>query len=92
MSGDIRRDLAQVAISRAMKLWRTESYVEQPAEAVKFNRYQELTRDQLDQGVKALVAHCNLSGGSMGDMDLYKLVRTYLWDEEARAAINVIVK
>jgi len=40
----------------------------------------------------ALVLECNLSGGSIGDMDLYKLVRCYLHSEEARAEINAIVK
>jgi hypothetical protein len=40
-----------------------------------------------------LVLATNLSGGSVeNDVDLYKLVRTYLWDDEARGEINAVVR
>lgn len=80
------------AVNAAMKNYRGESYVEPPKTTVCIDDYRRLSRFQSDQGVIALVHATNLSGGSMGDMDLYKLVRTYLWDEKARAAINDVVK
>lgn len=63
-----------------------------PSVRVYSDEYQNLSRLQIDQAVIAFVLHLNLSGGSVGDMDLYKLVRTYLWDEGAMAEINKIVE
>jgi len=80
------------AINAAMKNYRGESYVEPPKKTVCIDDYRRLSRFQSDQGVIALVHAANLSGGSIDDMDLYKLVRTYLWDDEARSAINAVVK
>lgn len=82
----------QAAINRELKVFRGGNYEVPPQEVVDGNEYHKLTRLQSDQGVVALVLACNLSGGSIGDMDLYKLVGTYLWSEQARAAINDVVK
>jgi hypothetical protein len=62
-----------------------------PEQVVKSGSYKTLSRHQIDQGVIALVLAANLSGGSMGDMDLYRLARTYLWSDEARTEINAVV-
>lgn len=70
---------------------RSASYVEPPKQVVTSAAYNTLNRHQIDQGVIALVHACNLSGGSMGDMNLYKLMRTYLRSPDARAEINGVV-
>jgi len=82
---------AQHAIHSAMKRFQPGSYVKQPTDRVCFNEYDKLTRTQIDQGVVALVLECNLSGGSVGDMDLYKLARCYLQNQNARTEINAII-
>jgi hypothetical protein len=79
------------AINKALEGYRGPGYVDPPKKVVKFDKYKKLSRHQVDQGVIALVHACNLSGGSVLDMDLYKLVRTYLWSQEARDAINNVV-
>lgn len=83
---------AQTAINQALKKYLGKSYVEPPAKKIYSDEYNKLSRLQIDQGVIALVHSCNLSGGSIGDVDLYKLVRTYLFDQEARAKINAVVE
>jgi hypothetical protein len=83
---------AQASIHNAMKKFRADSYVKQPTDRVGLNEYDKLSRLQIDQGVVALVLECNLSGGSVGDIDLYTLIRNYLWHPEARTEINAIVK
>lgn len=93
MSSDKQDKLVvQGAIHSAMKKFRADLYVEQPTERICFNEYKKLSRLQIDQGVVALVLECNLSGGSVGDVDLYKLLRCYLHSEDARAEINAIVR
>lgn len=79
-------------INKVMKRFMQSSYVEPPDQVIRSDGYKKLNRHQLDQGVVALVLAANLSGGSIGgDVDLYKLVRTYLWGEEARNEINAVV-
>lgn len=85
------KNIAKAEINKALRLFRP-SYVEQHVDGVDHASYKKLSRDQIDQGVIALVLECNLSGGSVMDMDLYKLFRTYLWSPEARAEINAVVK
>jgi hypothetical protein len=87
----VKKAQAQALIAQALKLFRGESYVKQPKKVISSASYNDLSRHQLDQGVIALVVHANLSGGSAGDMNLYKLVRTYLWDTQARTEINAVV-
>jgi hypothetical protein len=79
------------AINDALKSFRGPSYVEPPKQVVASDRYKKLSRHQIDQGVIAFVHACNLSGGSIVDMDLYKLVRAYLWDQQGRKEINALV-
>jgi hypothetical protein len=93
LSSDYRavKRKAQAMIQGAMMLYRGESHEKMPYDGVSSEEFHTLSRLQVDQGVMAMVLHLNLAGGSLGKMDLYKLVRTYLWDEDARAAMNVIV-
>ena len=79
-------------INKALEEYRGPAYVEPPKKVVTSDNYtKKLSRHQIDQGVIAFVHACNLSGGSVGDMDLYKLLRIYLWNEEARSTINDVV-
>lgn len=79
-------------INAALKAFRGASYVEPPKQVVTFTNYSQLDRSQIDQGVIALTLACNLSGGSMNNMDLYRLARAYIWNEAARAEINDVVE
>lgn len=79
-------------INSAMKQYCGASYVNPSKKVIGYGDYKKLTRAQSDQGVVALVHACNLSGGSAVEMDLYRLVRNYLWHPEARAEINAVVK
>lgn len=83
--------IARKIIADAMRILRGQSYVKQSEKVISSANYKKLSREQSDQGVVALVAHCNLSGGSVGDMNLYKLIRTYLWSPQARTEINSLV-
>lgn len=83
---------SQALINLALKDYRGPSYVSPPKEVIKSDAYDTLTREQTDQAVVAFVHACNLSGGSMGDMDMYKLVHYYLHHPKARSAMNEIVK
>ncbi|MES2025264.1 MAG: hypothetical protein V4448_06890 [Pseudomonadota bacterium] len=79
-------------INAALTLYRGHSYVNPPTQVVDYENYENLTREQCDQGVIAFVHACNLSGGSVMDMDLYKLVRNYLRHPGARIELNAVVK
>lgn len=85
------RKACVTGINNALKLYRGASYVSPPKKVISSNSYDRLTRDQLDQAVIALVHAANLSGGSVGDVDLYKLFRTYLQCGTARTEINAVV-
>src|SRR5438309_2222670 len=78
-------------INAALKAFCGPSYVEPQKQVVKSDNYRQISRLQFDQGVIALVHACNLSGGSIDDVDLYKLIRSYMWYPEARAEINDVV-
>ncbi|MFZ6772420.1 hypothetical protein ACO0LB_06840 [Undibacterium sp. SXout7W] len=82
---------AQALINSALRSLKEEGYEEAPEKTVDYESYGTLTPCQIDQGVVALVLHCNLSGGSMADMDLYNLVKTYLRNTDARASMNAII-
>lgn len=92
MSDKQRKAVSVAGINSALKLYRDSSYVEPPKNVVGYDSYEKLTREQCDQGVIALVHACRLSGGSVMDMDIYKLMPTYLWHPEARAEINAVVR
>jgi hypothetical protein len=87
----LNKKSAQAIIADAMKIFRGPSYVKQSKKMIGTNAYDKLTNEQLDQGVVALVLHCNLTGGSVSDMNLYKLLRTYLQSSDARTEINGVV-
>lgn len=80
------------AINQALHSYRGQMYVTPPRKVIKSNNYAALSRLQIDQGVIALVHACNLSGGSVGDVDIYKLLRTYLHCDGARDEINAVVE
>lgn len=82
---------AREIIADAMKLFRGPSCVKQPKKVISSGNYADLSREQIDQGVVSFVVHCNLSGGSVDDMNLYRLIRTYLWNPQARTEINAVV-
>lgn len=86
------KQLSVAMINEAMQLYQEESYVRPPKKVIHDGEYHKLTRQQCVQGVIAFVHACNLSGGSMGNMDLYKLVYGYLTNPEAQIQINAIVK
>lgn len=79
-------------INQALKVYRGASYVSPPKKVIYSDNYDRLSRDQSDQAVIALVHAANLSGGSVGDVDLYKLFRTYLQCGIARTEINAVVR
>lgn len=87
----LNKKAAREMMEDAMKVAQGPSYVSQPHDVISFENYNDLSREQIDQSVVAFVVHCNLSGGSVGDMNLYKLIRTYLWSPQARAEMNVVV-
>ena len=82
---------AQGEIQSALKKFRGEWYEAPPKGGVRFTEYYKLNRLQIDTGVVALVLALDLSGGSVGDVDLYRLVRNYLWHPEATVEINKVV-
>lgn len=87
----LNKKSARAIIADAIKIFRGPSYVKQSKKAIGSSAYDKLRRDQLNQGVIAMVLHCNLTGGSILDVDLYKLMRTYLWSTQARTEINAVM-
>ncbi|MET3122000.1 hypothetical protein AAKU67_001593 [Oxalobacteraceae bacterium GrIS 2.11] len=83
---------SQALINEAMKIYRGESYVEPPKNIIDSGSCHTLSRQQSVQGVIALVHALNLTGGSGGDVDLYKLNYGYLTNPEVRAQINSILR
>lgn len=87
----IRTRKTMCIINGALKEHFEEMYVDPPKTVIRSDSYKKLSRFQIDQGIRAFSLATNLSGASMGDLDLYKLARAYLWDEEARKKINDVV-
>jgi predicted membrane-bound spermidine synthase len=87
----LQRRKAVRRINQALKDRRVGEYVQPPAEVVRSDQYKKLTRHQIDQAVIAFILAANISGGSVGSMDFYKLARAYLWDEEVREKVNSVV-
>jgi hypothetical protein len=81
----------QEAIQSAMREFNGGEDCAAPKNIIDSANYHKLDRRQIDQGVIALLLQLNLSGGSVGNVDLYRLIRTYLWDESARVEMNKIV-
>ncbi|SOE81011.1 hypothetical protein SAMN05446927_4265 [Caballeronia arationis] len=88
-----RRDIAeaQLDIWRAVKKGWPEFVVKPPSQELTPGTCDLLTRQQIDMGVHAFVLACNLSGGSVGDVQIYDLLTAYLQDHVARTAINEAV-
>lgn len=79
------------------KLWKAveQAYpifaVTPPKKEVMFDECHKLSRVQIDTGVRAFAMACNLYGGSMGDVQLYRLLNAYLRDPAMRGRINEVV-
>ena len=54
--------------------------------------HEELTTTGIDSGVVAFLLINNMSGGSVGDVDLYELLHKYLLNKDTRKLINQIIK
>jgi hypothetical protein len=63
-----------------------------PIEVLNSGRYGELSHQQIRIAVVAMLLVCNLSAGSAGDIDLYKVLNLYLKDPSTRAEINAVLK
>lgn len=50
----------------------------------------KLSRQTIDEAVEQFVIKLDLSGGSSGDINLYKLLKAYLLQPECRSKMNVI--
>lgn len=83
---------ARSQMLEALSAYREDWMTEMPKEEITFGRYATLNRDQIDNAVVGMRLLLNLSGASMGNVDLYELVRVYLWDEEARELMNEVVR
>ena len=51
----------------------------------------DLTPKGIDAGVSALVLINNMSGGTVGDVNLYRLLQRYLFNKDDRDKINSII-
>lgn len=89
-----KRDIAeaQQGIWDAVKKGWPEFFVEPPLQELTSGTCHKLTQQQIDNGVRALVLACNLSGGSVGDVQLYDLLNVYLRDCETARGINEVVR
>jgi hypothetical protein len=90
-SDQLERRKAVRSINQGLKARREGEYVQPSSKVIRSNQYNKLSRHQIDQAVIAFVLAANISGGSVGDVDLYRLARAYLWDEEVRAKVNQVV-
>ena len=81
----------QQTIQSAMREFSGGEDIIPPKKVIDSASYKNLDRRQIDQGVVALILQLNLSGGSVGNVDLYNLIRTYLLNEDARVAMNKVV-
>ena len=62
------------------------------AKKITVDKYsKDLTRKGIDAGVSALVLINNMSGGTVGDVNLSRLLQRYLLDKDDRDKINSII-
>lgn len=47
--------------------------------------------NEINPAVRLIVNTLNLTGGSVGDADIYNLLRKYICDEDVRKSINKII-
>lgn len=92
MNEKLLRLKVQASIHIAMKELVGDTYDEQSKDTILYGEYSKINRLQLVQGIRALLLECNIEHGSSCDVDLYKLLPAYLWNEEARAEINAVIK
>lgn len=80
------------AINAALREYRGESYVQPPMEDVNSGScHLVLNRQQVIQAVVAMVIQLNLTSGSAGDLNLYRLLQAYLLDTDKRCRLNAVV-
>lgn len=66
--------------------------VEKSARRIKAAEYHRaLTPRDIENGVAAFVDLNNMQGGSAGDVDLFRLLKKYLLDLDARREINTLI-
>ncbi|MGF6635084.1 hypothetical protein [Paraburkholderia sp. MM6662-R1] len=82
---------AQALIHEAIGLYCGDD-CQPPKSQLSSGNVHELDHQQIVQGVTAMLLQCNISAGSAGDIDLYKLNSLYLRDPEVRQLINGILK
>jgi len=82
---------AQALIQEGVALFGQDD-CEPPKNQLNSGSVHELGHQQVMQGVTAMLLQCNISAGSAGDIDLYKLNSLYLRDPEVRQALNGILK
>lgn len=87
----LKRKRAVRGINQALRDRRGGEYVQPSAKVIRSDQYMRLSRLQIDQAVIAFVLAANISGGSVGNMDLYTLARAYLWNEEMREKVNSVM-
>lgn len=89
-----KRDIAeaQLDIWDALRKGWPEFFANPPSQELTSGTCHKLTRQQVDMGVRAFVLACNLSGGSVGDVQLYELLQTYLQNPEERQKLNSVVR
>lgn len=47
--------------------------------------------NNINRGVALLATFWHLTGGSIGDMNLYELLQSYMTDKDARKRINAAI-
>lgn len=53
--------------------------------------WSDMDTNDINAGVALLVSFWNLTGGSVGELNLYELLQVYFKDESARKEINAVV-
>lgn len=88
--------LAQRMIREALDSYRSlarEKPIEpRPRPIASSDYHKKLKPADVNDGVLAFVLLNGMGGGSLGDVDLYTLLKAYLLDPEKRAALNTLVK
>lgn len=70
----------------ALKRWRIEPQIWRNS-----GNWHKMDTNLINHGVSLLGAYWNLSGGSIGNLDLYELLQVYMRSDKARDEINKVV-
>jgi len=62
------------------------------SDAIGSDEFSDLDINEINQGVRILATAFNLTGGSVGDFNLYKLLQVYFREPEKREKINEILR